>query len=332
MSGEHHLPLRITVAIPVKPGGSSIKALESLKNIPSFSPVIEVILVEGCNPSFQRNEAGRLAKGDILYLLDDDSIVPPHLFQRVLSHFMDTKVIAVGGPSLTPVDDSFLQRCFGAALSSTFGSYKSHYRYASIGGVREASETDLIGCNLALRRKTFLDEGGLNTSLHPNEETELLDRLHQKGAVMLYDPEAYIYRSQRESVAGFISQVFSYGMGRVEQTFLRPYRVKPFYFIPLVFSFYLALLPLLRGILWAFAPLALYILLAIIASLWISLKNKDWRYLAVTPLIFLIIHVSHGYGLFWGLVSRPFTKRRKPLPSGFRITRYDMEGAPELLI
>jgi len=323
--------LRVSVAIPTRSGTSLEKTFESLKNVFPPSPVIEVILAEGYNPSFQRNKACTQARGDILYFMDDDSIVPPHLFRRVLPHFKDKRVVAVGGPSLTPQDDTFLQKCFGYALGSPFGSYRSHYRYASLGGVRHANEMDLIGCNLAVKKREFLDEGGLNNSLYPNEETELLDRLLQKGYIMMYDPEAYIYRSQRKSLPEFISQLFAYGKGRIDQTLLRPLRIRPFYFVPLAFCLYMILLPLLAHIPWAFIPFVLYLLFALSESFRIALKNSDWRILPVMPPIFFVMHISHGCGLLWGLVNRPFSQRADLKPSDVRITRYDGNFSPSPL-
>lgn len=311
------------MAIPTRPGSPPLAALESIRKIHPPSPVSEIIVAEGYNPSAQRNEAGKHARGEILYFFDNDSIVPPLLFSRVLGHFENTKVMVVGGPSLTPQSDSFIQKCFGFALGSVFGSYRSSYRFASLGRVRNATEIDLIGCNLAMRKSIFLDEGGLDHSLHPNEETELLDRLSLKGYTLLYDPEAYVFRSQRETFPKFISQVFSYGKGRLDQTFLRFSRIRPFYFVSLAFFLYMVFLPLLGGTPWAFLPFIAYILLALSESFRISWVNGNWRFFPVMPLVFLIMHLAHGAGLLWGLIRRPFKKKIQSSPLNIKITRYE---------
>ena len=123
---------KISIIIPVKPGGE-VKALEPLRQVEYPADSFEVLVAEGRRPSSQRNKAAAEASGELLYFLDDDSLVDPGFLRRVIGHFSDPQVAVAGGPSLTPSTDSLRQRAFGAALSSPFGGdyYPTKYLFMS---------------------------------------------------------------------------------------------------------------------------------------------------------------------------------------------------------
>jgi len=161
-----------TFIIPVKPGGY-VAALDPLRRLTSSPYKFEILIAEGCSPSRQRNSAAQDARGEILYFLDDDSQVAPDCLDTCTTIFAEPTVAVVGGPSLTPTTDTPLQQLFGLALSSLFGAGGMRNRYRRIGDVRDTSDKELILCNLALRRNIFLESGGLDERLYPNEENEL---------------------------------------------------------------------------------------------------------------------------------------------------------------
>jgi hypothetical protein len=238
--------------------------------------------------------------------LDDDSQVLPGFLETAAHHFLDPKVAAVGGPSLTPAADSALQRAIGAALASLLGGGGVRHRYQKSGGVRFCDDSELILCNLSFRREIFLSHGGLDTRLYPNEENELMDRLLAEGFRLLHDPSLAVFRSQRPSYQAYLRQMFGYGRGRGEQTILSG-RVKPFSIAPSLLLVYILLLPFLgRGVF--LMPLFCYLLLAFVASLWGSFCGRDpalaWRLLLVFP----TLHLAYGAGVIWGLFRPRFRR------------------------
>jgi succinoglycan biosynthesis protein ExoA len=293
----------LSVIIPVRHGNVAQEVLRSLNNIDYPRDRIEVLIVEGTQPSKQRNEAVRHAQGDIVYFLDDDSVIYPNLFRDVLKWFCDDRIVAVGGPAVTRKTDSFLQKCFGYALGAYFGSLGMSYKFKAYGWVKEATERDLILANLAMRRNVFLAAGGLNEELYPNEENELLNRLKCQGYRFIYNAEAVVYRSQRESLAKFMRQLFHYGRGRMEHFFVNPSFFAPIFMAPLIFVVYLCSLPLSPGC-WYFIPLGLYASLSLSQSALIALEQREWRCLLVVPLLFPLMHISYGCGLAWSILRR----------------------------
>lgn len=288
----------VSIIIPVKPGGR-VKALECVKWLDYPVERLEVFVSEGNQPSRQRNEAAAKAKGEILYFLDDDSCPVPDALKRMVGHFEDEKVAVVGGPSITPEVDTLFQRSCGAALGSLLGGFSIRNRYRRVGEARVSSENELILCNLAFRKSSFLEEGGLNEGLYPNEENELMNRLQKNGNKLIHDPEAYVLRSQRNTLRAFVKQMLNYGRGRAEQTLVSPSSFRPSHLVPTIFLIYLLSTLFSKNILYL-VPLGCYLLINLSSSVYCSLKQKEWRLLYLLPPLYLIMHICYGAGVVWG--------------------------------
>jgi succinoglycan biosynthesis protein ExoA len=310
-SGSEQVP-KISVIIPVRPGGS-VGALGALSRLDYPAEKIEILVAEGTCPPRQRNVAVAHSGGEILYCLDDDSLVSPDLFKRVAAHYQDEPTSVVGGPSLTPSTDGVLQRCIGYALGSFLGTLTMHARYSAVGDVRWASEKELISCNLSLRREVCSREGGFNEDVFPNEETELLSRFSRKGYKMIYDPSASVERSQRESLGELAEQFFGYGKGRMSQMLLHPSLITWLFLLPLFGFVYLVMLPVLVLMfgLWPLLPLSLYLALTVIMTIVIAVREREARAFVFLPLLYPFIHACYGAGLLWELVPRVCRRPRQ---------------------
>ncbi len=309
--------LTIAIIIPVRPGLQP-QALDALAAVDCPPDQLEILVVEGTNPSRQRNEAVQQAQSEIVYFLDDDSLPVADLVARLERHFADERVVAVGGPSLTPPQDSVLQQAFGCALATPLGAGGVCNRYRSSGTVRQTTERELILCNLAFRRDAFLAAGGLDERLYPNEENELLDRLQRQGKILLHDPQLVVVRSQRPSLAAFAYQMFRYGRGRAQQTRLAGMSgLMPL--VPLFFVLYLLALPLLRSSL-LFLPLFLYLLLVCLCSLHAASRCRTAVFAALLVLVFPVLHLANGLGLLVGFIQ-PGGHTRRSVPALVNVKR-----------
>src|SRR5512143_2318416 len=284
----------ISVIIPVKPGGE-VRSLSALREIDYPRDRMEVIVAEGRQPSVQRNMAARKAKGEILFFLDDDSMVPPGLFKEAVKRYADPKVSAVGGPIITPPTHSFLQKGFGLTLSSIFGGSSIRGRYKKLGHEPPATENDLILANLSFRREVFLGAGRFNEKLYPNEENELMNRLQAEGHVFMYVPDAYLLRGQLKSYRLFMKQVFTYGRGRMDQNYAHPEGFRPLHLAPPLFLAYCLGLPFIKSGVY-FLPGILYIILSIMFSALAAVEGRNPLYMFVMPVLFLTLHLGYGAG------------------------------------
>lgn len=296
------LPL-ITIVIPVKPGLKP-DAIEAIKNLNYPKNKIELITVYGKNPSKQRNEAVKLAKGDIIYFLDNDSLPEKETLKKLIGHIKDDVVLA-GGPSIMPEDTPFRAFLFGKTLESFFSTGSSRARYKRIGKVRYSNEKEIILCNMVMKKDIFLQFGGLNERLYPNEENELMEKLKHSGLKMVYDPDAIVVRMPRKTFKSFIKQIFNYGRGRGEQTFFYPKSFSFFNFIPLCFVLYLLIALVFKDRM--LVPLYIYFFVLFIDALIKFLKNRDIRFIFL-PITTFLLHITYGIGLLYGLFNAPVKK------------------------
>jgi glycosyltransferase involved in cell wall biosynthesis len=262
----------------------------------------EIILVEGKNPSFQRNSGVAQAVGSVIYFMDDDSILPSGLLKRAEEYFIQHSQTAVlGGPELTPEGDTMIQKSFGAVFASPFASGKSSARYKKSGKLRKAGEKELILCNLFVRKEVFDELKGFNEKLYPNEENEFINRVQERGLEIIYDPELFIFRSKRKDYQGFISQCFNYGRGRANQAIVNFSLNDMINFVPAFFIVYL-ISEVLFGGMGGF-PFAMYLILDAFFSYKCLIVKKDPAMWAACFINFFILHMSYGAGSIFGLFT-----------------------------
>lgn len=274
--------------------------LDALKNLESKHIKLEVLVGEGDNPSEQRNKLAASAKGDWLLFLDDDSIPAPDLLQRyceLLQHWPG--IVIVGGPSVLIKENGLIGRLSLCFFSSRFGIGPFRSRYVSVGPPRPASERELISCNLLVKKDFFLQKGGFNKELYPNEENEFIK--NNKNAKIFYHPEAVVFRKARNSFGKFLWQMFKYGEGRAKHLHLRKSFSDFLFLIPPFFLLYVLSIPFLLQTFGAiaFAPLLLHFILTVV----VNIKGKNLRFhelIFFMPLFNICAHGAYGAGMILG--------------------------------
>jgi cellulose synthase/poly-beta-1,6-N-acetylglucosamine synthase-like glycosyltransferase len=299
----------VSIIIPTRPEQADIPAVTAARSLDYPKDWLEIIVARGKQPAVQRNAAIKVARGELIYFLDDDSRAQPDNLRRALTHFKDPQVKMLGGPNLCPPDAPPLEQVFAVVLSSWLPFGPSRARYDSIGTARPSGEKELILCNMMARRDALLELGGFDESLYPNEENALMDDLQKHGAKLIYDPQFIVHRRPRPTLRSFCKMLFTYGRGRAEQFRLHPTPGSALNFVPPLFCLYLVAAPLLALALGpiVFAPLALY-LLAVIGQTAVSMASKGFlRSLLAAPLL-AATHFFYGLGFWRGL----FTQLKPP--------------------
>jgi len=295
---------RFTVIVPVREFRADEPALVSLRQT-SPSDAVQILVAEGSHPARQRNAALALAQGDIVVFLDNDCQVSATFWQELVTAFARPEVEIVGGPALLRVNATSFEKIFHALLTHVLIVGTVSARYAPRGKFRPATQTDLILCNLAVRKSIFTKIGSLSTDLYPNEENEWLDRAAAAGIGAWYDPELQVYRPQRASLREMGLMLLRYGMGRTRQFWVSGWKITFHQFLPVMLIATFAVLIL--------AHLELeFVILWLVASAIIAIscdpQLKGWQRIVaglMAPLIPLVYALGQVVGWFALLTPSP---------------------------
>ncbi len=252
-------------------------------------------------PADKRDIGARLAKGDFLAFLDDDSYPESHWLENALNIFgkeYDKKLIAaVCGPSLTPPNDNILRKASGHVWSSWLGSGGAGTYRCDIERQREVD--DFPSVNFIVRRKDFEELGGFDSKFWPGEDTKLChDIVYKLGKKIIYSPKILVYHHRREIFSKHLMQISRYAIHRghfariLPQTSFRlGYFVPTFFVIGLVFGLFLSLINPIFKLIYL-SVLVVYVAALFQTSCRVFMKEKT---LIIPLLVIPAIFVTHFY-------------------------------------
>ena len=323
----------VTIIIAARPEEAEPDSLRAARKLDYPHDLLEILVARGRQPSVQRNHAARVAKGELIYFLDDDSVPGPDCLRLAVKEFADPKVAMVGGPNLCPADAPPLEQAFALVMGAPLAFWSSSARYRRVGEVRATSEKELILCNMLVRRQTFLDLGGFDEALYPNEENALMDTLQKRGSKLIYHPQIVVYRRPRRTLPAFVRMLRNYGRGRAEQFRLHPTPGSILNFAPPLFLIYLLLAPWLPKLF--LVPLSFYGAAVLIQT--VMLAREGWGRLggslalpgvvARVPALLFMSHIFYGVGIWQGLFTRLGPQPGRPAPE-VKLERILIGSAP----
>jgi GT2 family glycosyltransferase len=294
---------KISINISVRNSESASIVLESLQKIQYPAELFEVLIIKGGYLTKQRNKGIAHSKGEIIYLLDNDSIVTPNALRVIAREFKNKNVAAVGGPSLNPKKGSYFSTVVGYILATYFGAFRMRFKWSNHKKIIAPNDYHFIGCNLAFRKNIVKKIGGFDERFRANDETELIRRIRDKGFLLRYSHKLVVYKGQRSNPVLLAKQFHHYGKGRMQHLLKNPQREDLFLLAPLGFMGYLFSLPFYRSELYVL-PLGFYIFLGVLTALKASIKHKRPDLLVTMNILFPVIHISYGMGLLHELISR----------------------------
>jgi len=226
----------VSIIIPVRNEAGLLKnCLESISNLDYPKDRVEVIIADGMSDdntaevarlhgakvvlnerqtvSPGRNIAFKNSSGEIIAFTDADCVVDKNWLRNSLKYFEDKTVACAGGPNLTPPDEGDFGRAVGFVFNQRmFAAGSIHARE-----LREVKEVRSIpGCN-AVYRKSALDKVmPIDESLLTCDDTELNQRLLDKGYKLLYTPDVFVWHHRRPNPKGLFRQMYRYAIGRLQ--------------------------------------------------------------------------------------------------------------------
>ncbi len=272
-------------------------------------PDATVVHVPKTLPSAGRNHLLGIARGELLYFLDDDILFGPRLLARLAELAEAHPDCGVyGGPNDTPRRSSRFQRVQGAVLASLVASGPVRRRYGRHPEGR-ADERWFILCNLAVRRTVMrrFDE-----ELVCAEENALLSELHAVGVTMHYDPELSVFHERRSDLRGFVQQMHKYGRGRGQVIRRDGIHTHPAFLLPAGLVAYLAVAPLLWLLVGpiALVPAGGYVAVVLGGAAKVASSMKRATDAPLAALLIVVVHGCYGTGVIRGLLRKP--RRRTP--------------------
>ena len=310
------MSLKVTVIIPHRVGENIENTLAGIYMSDYDKNNIEIFQAEGTHPTVQRNECIKQASGDIVYFIDNDSMVNPNNIKKAVEIFETNENVAiVGGPAIHNVNSSkekYIDKCMRSYYA--VGPIANRYSVNKTSS-REGTDRDVILCNLFIRLNVLFEAGLFNESLYPNEENALIDKILSLGYKLMYDPQIIVKRPPRSSLRLYIKMLLNYGRGRFEQLY-RDFNKKNLIFtLPAFFSFYIIFLPIVLFIFLItkinfiaiyFIPFGLYFAITLLAGIITALKEAGFinkiKGFFVFPYMFFITHFFYGLGFFYGII------------------------------
>jgi len=311
---------KISIVIPVKEINSYIK--ESIPHLTSLDyqnydimilpdyaaelkhERIRVIPTGPVPPSQKRDLALNLSDAEIFAYIDDDAYPRKDWLKNAVVHFENKEVAAVGGPAVTPKNDSLPQKASGIVYSSFLASAGYTYRYIP----KEKREVDdYPSVNLLVRKSILNQVGGFDTKYWPGEDTKLcLDITKKLKKKIIYDPNVIVYHHRRKLFLPHLKQVWGYGLHRgffvkkFPETSLRiGYFVPSLFVLFVIFGLVFGLLN--RNIMTLYAGVLSFYLLTVYIF---GAKQKDLRLASFVICGIILTHITYGLGFIKGLLGR----------------------------
>jgi len=258
-------------------------------------------------PAEKRSLAIRDAVGEILVFIDDDAYPENNFLDILDQNFVDERIVAVGGPAITPKNDSFWQKVSGAVFLSSFsGGFPE--RYISVGEKKLVEDWPSV--NFSIRKNIFAEVNGFNSNFWPGEDTKLcLDILKLNKGKILYDPGLIVYHHRREGLFRHLKQIGGYGLHRghfakkfpetsLKLKYLLPSLFLLFVFVGLVGSFLLPIIFKLYLLGWS-------VYLLVLAKVFFDILKYENFWIAITAIYYTFFtHLYYGFRFLQGLLTK----------------------------
>lgn len=191
--------------------------------------------------------------------------------------------------------------------NSMFGSSISKGRKNTRGGY----VTSMF--HAAYRKEIFEKVGGFNPKLLRTEDNEMHYRIRQAGYQFYSDPNIISYQYARSDLKKMIKQKYGNGYWVGLTLGICPKCISLFHLIPFAFVLGIVCTSILAALSFWYLSAVMWgaYLLFTMTGMFCTILNKQanrWTFLM--PILFLILHISYGWGTLIGLIKMPFLRKR----------------------
>ena len=252
------------------------------------------------------------AKGDVIMRMDAHASYEKNYISKCLKYLKKYGADNVGGVMITlPRNSTFIGKAIVAAVSHPFGVGGSVFRTGS----KKPMWVDTVfgGC---YRKEVFEKIGLFNENLISSQDMEFNLRLKKAGGKILLVPDIVAYYYARSDFRSFCKNDFRNGLWVVYPfKFTDHMPVSWRHLVPLTFVSSLicsAVLSLFFPLFWwlFFSIIGLYSLTNFYFSCKIAIREKDFKWFFIMPIIFATLHISYGLGSIFGVIKLLLPARR----------------------
>jgi hypothetical protein len=165
-----------------------------------------------------RNQGIRIAQGEYVILLDDDTVVRPGALDRLIAYMDEHRDVGLCGPQLVNPQGQLQLSCrlfptlsdkLARRLPLPFARQMARAVEMADWDHRVARAVDyVIGACQVIRKAALMDVGLLDEHIfYGPEDVDFCLRLQQAGWRVIYNPEAVVEHRERRVTRSFFSQL-----------------------------------------------------------------------------------------------------------------------------
>lgn len=266
-------------------------------------PKVKLILtkLKNTGPAQKRDIALFRARGKILAFIDDDAYPDKKWLINAVKHFLDRNIAAVGGPGVTPPEDSYWSQLTGLVYSSLFCGGHARHRFNK---EKARFIEDYPAYNLFVRKAVLKKIGGYGSNFYGGEDTYLCLKIINAGFKIFYDPEILVYHHRRPLFTPYLKQILNIGVHRGYFAKIFPETSRRFiYFLPSILS-----IGLVSSLILA-KPESIVILLSFLLMGTVSVIRRTSPLNAIiVGFAIILTHLFYGTGFIKGLFTKNLTR------------------------
>lgn len=210
----------------------------------NFDSKIRIISTGKVYPSIKKNIGVKFSEGEILAFLDSDAYPDRNWLKNAVFIFSkDERIVAVGGPNLTPENSKFLEKLSGLILSSFIFMGKFASRHIVY---KPYFPVELPSCNLIVKKDVFDNISYFPGEYLTAEDAYLCFKIKENNKLIFYSPDVIVYHYRRPLFLPFLKQIFNYGRDKSwilkKLTLKERFKKLCYYTIPSLITIFLILL------------------------------------------------------------------------------------------
>lgn len=254
----------------------------------------KIIINEQKIQSISMNKGFEISTGDIIVRCDAHSIYP-HNFLKIIAFELHENNKEFLTFNTETIGNNNIQEIIASIMSSPIGMGSSGHRTNNLPSKKTHGYLSAV-------KKDTINKYGYFKPLAIGEDYEFAIRLIKNG-VNHYRYPVKIKYHPRDSIKGYLKQMYSYGYGKWDVYFKYKLSIKIRNVIPIIFVVYIYLLITTWHTYMYYIPFYIYIGTIIIsATKYLKNKNKTYNYLMYCVLVALA-HISYGIGAITRIIK-----------------------------